>query len=135
VLYLLGLLFIGGVIWVALHALPLFLVGGLGWDDLRSVILHRAYQSFTFEGDVIPGVRPSLGARLVIRILSPEYEARRTLVTKALAATEKRVRPGSGMVRSLSRMSTRMTGYAAMSRAVEQARWFARPPLSAYFRP
>lgn len=128
-LYLLALIVIGALIWITLHALPLFLVGGLGWDDLRSVILHRAYSSFTFEGDVIPGVRPSLGARLVIRVLSPEYEARRALITKAMATTEQRSRPRSGRVRVLP-----MGQGSAMSRAVVQARWFSAPPLGGQFR-
>lgn len=127
-LYLLALLFIGGVIWFALHALPLFFIGGLDWDDLRSGILYHAYRSFTFEGDVIPGVRPSRLARLVIRTLSPEHEARRALVAKAMAATERR-RP-----RRILGMRARLGEALAMSRAVEQARWFTTRPLGAQFR-
>jgi hypothetical protein len=134
VLHLLALAFIGAVIWVTLHALPLFLVGGMGWDDLRSVLLHRAYRSFTFEGDVIPGVRPSLGTRLVILTLSREDDARRALVMKAMAASERRSKPLSGKVRPLLRMSTRMGQGAEMSRALEQARWFTAPPLGAQYR-
>ena len=71
---------------VALNLLPFILMGAFDWDDLRSLLLHYAYKSFTFEGDVIPGVRPSPGARLVIRALSPEYDRRRALVAKAMAA-------------------------------------------------
>jgi hypothetical protein len=134
VLYLLALIIIGGVVWFTLHALPLFLLGGLDWDDLRSVLLHHAYRSFTFEGDVIPGVRPSLGTRLVIRALSPEDEARRALVTKAMGATEQRRRPRSGRVRLLLRLSARLGQSSGMSRALVQARWFTAPPLGAQFR-
>lgn len=129
-LYLLALIVIGALIWITLHALPLFLIGGLDWDDLRSVILHRAYTSFTFEGDVIPGVRPSLGARFVIRALSPEHEARRALVAKAMATTEQRRRPRSETVRVLRRMGRG----SATSRAVVHARWFSAPPLGGQFR-
>lgn len=124
---------IGALIWIAILSLPLFLVGGLDWDDLRSLVLHYAYRSFTFEGDVIPGVRPSLGARFVIWAVSPEYEARRALVAKALAA-EERKRPRSGKVRLPLRMSTRTGQASAMSRALRQARWFVRPPLGVQFR-
>lgn len=132
-LYLLAVIVIGGAVWVLLHALPLLLVRGLDWDDLRSVLLHYAYRSFTFEGDVIPGVRPSPGTRLVIRTLSREDEARLALVAKAMAATERR-RPCSGAVRLLLRMSARVGHASAMSRALEQARWFTAPPLGAQFR-
>ena len=133
-LHLLALILIGAVIWVTLHALPLFLVGGMGWDDLRSVLLHRAYGSFTFEGDVIPGVRPSIGTRLVVLTLSREDDARRALVVKAMAASERRSRPLVGKVRLLLRVCTGSGQDAAMSRALVQARWFAAPPLGAQFR-
>jgi hypothetical protein len=123
VLYLLALIFIGGVVWVTLHVLPLIVLRGLDWDDVRSVLLHYAYRSFTFEGDVIPGVRPSLGTRLVILVLSRQDEARRELVAKALAATEQQRRAPSRMGRG-----------SAMSRALVEARWFAAPPLGAQLR-
>ena len=87
---LLGYILLGAVIWVGLHVVPLFLIGGLDWDDLRSILLHYAYKSFTLEGDVIPGVRPFVGTRLVIRILSPKDDARTALVVKAMAVTEPR---------------------------------------------
>lgn len=130
-LYLVAIIVIGALIWIILHALPLFLTGGLNWDDLVSVILHRAYTSFTFEGDVIPGVRPSLATRLLIRIFSPEAEARRELVAKAMAASEQQRRGKSGRVRVfLLRVGQR----SATSRALVQARWFTAPPLGAQFR-
>jgi hypothetical protein len=133
-LHLLALAFIGAVILVTLHALPLFLVGGMDWDDLRSVLLYHAYRSFTFEGDVIPGVRPSLGTRLLILTLSREDDARRALVMKAMASSVRRRRPLTGKVRLLLRMSTRTGQGAAMSHALERARWFTAPPLGAQFR-
>lgn len=130
-LYLVAIIVIGALIWIILHALPLFLIGGLDWDDLRSVILHRAYTSFTFEGDVIPGVRPSLAARLLIRIFSPEGQARRALVAKAMAASEQQRRPKSGTVRIIF---LRVGQRSATSRALVQARWFTAPPLGVQFR-
>ena len=133
-LHLLALVLIGAVIWVTLHALPLFLVGGLGWDDLRSVILHRAYRSFTFEGDIIPGVRPSLGTRLVVLAISREDDARRALVVRAMAASERRRIPLVGRIRGLLRVWTASGQGAAMSRSLVHARWFATPPLGAQFR-
>ena len=133
VLYLLALVFIGAVTWVTLHALPLFLVGGMGWDDLRSVLLHRAYRSFTFEGDVIPGVRPSLWTRLVIRTLSREDDARETLVMKAMTASRPRRRPLIVEVRVPRRRSSAAGQGCAMSRALVQARWFASPPWALRF--
>jgi hypothetical protein len=134
VLHLFALILIGAVIWVVLHALPLFLIGGLGWDDLRSVLLHRAYGSFTYEGDVIPGVRPSLATRLVVLALSPKDDARRAMVVKATAASEQRRKPTVGKVPVLLRMCTGMGQGAEMPRALVQARWFAAPPLGAQLR-
>jgi hypothetical protein len=122
------------VIWFVLHALPLFFIGGMDWDDLRSVLLHRAYGSFTFEGEVIPGVRPSLGTRLVVQTLSREDDARRALVLEAMAAPEQRSRPLIGKVRLLRRKCTTTGQGAEMSRALMQARWFAAPPLGAQLR-
>jgi hypothetical protein len=117
VLHLLVLVLIGGVIWISILSLPLFLVGGLRWDDMRSLLLHYAYKSFTYEGDVIPGVRPSFGTRLVIRILSREDDARKALVAKAIGiADERRRPPRSGTVR------------------LEQARWFSATVVGAGFR-
>jgi hypothetical protein len=134
VLHLLALILIGAVTWVVLHALPLSFIGGMDWDDLRSVLLHRAYGSFTFEGDVIPGVRPSLGTRLVVQTLSLEDDARRKLVIKAMAASEPRNRPLVGKLRLLLRICTTTGQGAEMSRAIVQARWFAAPPLGAQLR-
>jgi hypothetical protein len=134
VLHLLALIVIGALIWVSLLSLPLFLIGGLDWDDLRSLLLHYAYKSFTYEGDVIPGVRPGIGTRLVIRALSPEYDARRVLVTKAIAIAEQRQQPRSRRVHALLRVTTRMGQGSAISLAVEQARWFTTPVLGARFR-
>jgi hypothetical protein len=134
VLHLLALVLIGAVVWVALHALPLFLIGGMDRDDLRRVLLHRAYGSFTFEGDVIPGVRPSLATRLLVLALSPEDDARRALVTKAMVASERRSRPFVGAVRLLPRQCTDAGKGVEMSRRLSQARWFAAPPLGAHFR-
>ena len=133
-LHLLALIVIGALVWFVLHALPLFLIGGMDWDDLRSVLLHRAYGSFTFDGDVIPGVRPSVGTRLVVQMLSREDDARRALVIKAMAASERRSRPLVGKVRPLLRMCTATGQGAEMSRALVQARWFAAPPLGAQLR-
>ena len=133
-LHLLVLVFIGAVIWVVLHALPLFLIGGMGWDDFRSVLLHRAYGSFTYEGDVIPGVRPSLGTRFVVLVLTPEDDARRELITKALANSERRSIPLAGQVRSLLRVCAGSGQGADMSRALAHARRSAPPPLGAQVR-
>ena len=133
-LYLLALALVGAVIWVTLHALPLFLVGGMGWDDLRSVLLHRAYKSFTFEGDVIPGVQPSATTRFVIRTFSHEDDARQLLVIKAMTGSEPQRRPLSGTVHLLRRMSARTRQGAEMSSALRQARWFAAPPRGAQVR-
>jgi hypothetical protein len=134
VLHILALIVIGAVIWITILSLPLFLVGGMRGDDLRSLLLHYAYKSFTFEGDVIPGVRPFLGTRLVIRALSREDDARRALVTKAITIAEQRRRPRSGKARLQLRMSTRMGQGSAISLALQDARWFTCPVLGARFR-
>jgi hypothetical protein len=104
-LHLLALVFIGAAIWITILSIPLFLLGGMRWEDLRSLLVHYAYKSFTFEGDVIPGVRPSLGPRLVIRALSREDDARRALVTKAIAIADERRRPRSGKIRLSTRIA------------------------------
>jgi len=134
VLHILALVFIGALIWVSILSLPLFLVGGLRWDDLRSLLLHYAYKSFTFEGDVIPGVRPFLGTRLVIRTLSRKDDARRDLVTRAIAIAEERRPPRSRKVRLLLRVSARMGQSSAPSRALQHSRWFTAPVTGARFR-
>jgi hypothetical protein len=133
VLHLLALVFIGALIWITILSIPLFLVGGLRWNDLRSLLLHYAYKSFTYEGDVIPGVRPFWGTQLVIRALSHEDDARRALVTKAIAIADERRRPRSGKVRVWLR-SARTGEGSAMSLALRQARWFSAPVLGAQFR-
>ncbi|MGZ4314866.1 MAG: hypothetical protein ACXVRS_03415 [Gaiellaceae bacterium] len=58
----------------------MYLVAGWRWGDLRDVLLHDAYRSFTFEGDRIPGLAPGLAARLVIRWLSDAEDGRLVLV-------------------------------------------------------
>ena len=100
---------------------------------MRSLLLHYAYKSFTFEGDVIPGVRPFLGTRLVIRALSRENDARRALVAEAIVIAEQRRRPRGGKVRLRLRMTAADEG-SAMSLALDQARWFTAPVLGARFR-
>lgn len=132
-LHLLALIVIGALIWVSILSLPLILLGGLRWDDVRSLLLHYAYKSFTYEGDVIPGVRPFIGTRLVIRVLSPKDDARRALVATAIAIADERRRPRSE-VGLLFRISTRLGSASAKSLALEQARWFASPVLGARFR-
>jgi hypothetical protein len=134
VLHLLALIVLGALIWVTIFSLPLFLVGGLRWDDLRSLLLHYAYKSFTFEGDVIPGVRPFVGTRLVIRVLSREDDARRALVTKAITIAEQRRGPRNGKLRLLLRTGTRVGQASAMSVALREARWFTSPVLGARLR-
>ncbi len=80
------------------------------------------------------GVRPSLGRRLVIQAISPEDDARRALMTKAIAIAEQRRRPRSGKVRLRLRMSARMGQGSGMSLALQQTRWFTAPVLGARFR-
>src|SRR5437660_5813017 len=101
----------------------------MDWDDLRSVLLHRAYGSFTFEGEVIPGVRPSLGTRLVVQMLSPEDDARQALVKKAMATAKPRSRHLVRPLRMLLHICSSTGQGAEMSRALVRARWFAAPPL------
>ncbi len=55
-------------------------VGGFRWSDVRDVLLHDAYRSFTFEGERIPGAAPGPLARLIIRSLSDPDDARLRLV-------------------------------------------------------
>ena len=64
------------------------LLGGWDWDDMRSVLLHRAWNSFTYEGELIPGKRPGLVPQLVIKALSREDEARKSLVAVAMGAAD-----------------------------------------------
>ena len=85
---MLHLLGIYALIYVVFIFLLFILLGGWDWDDMRSVLLHRAWNSFTYEGDVIPGKRPGLVARLVIRVLSREGEARKALVAIAMGAAD-----------------------------------------------
>ena len=80
-LYLLGLVALGGV-FVLLLVLALMHVAGWRVSDARDVVLNRAYESFTHDGIVIPGVEPGRGARLVIRLLSDEDDARLRLLAR-----------------------------------------------------
>jgi hypothetical protein len=79
VLHLLVLVALGGVFVLAL-VLALMHVAGWRVSDARDIVLNRAYESFTHDGIVIPGVEPGRGARLVIRLLSDEDDARRRLL-------------------------------------------------------
>lgn len=133
-LHLLAVLGIFVLIGVLFMSLPLILIGGLNWDDLRSVLLHHAYLSFTFEGDVMPGVRPGPGTWLVIRALSREDDARRALLTEAMATVEQRRRPRGGEVRLRLRVSTLVRQGSAMSLALERARGRNCPTLEARLR-
>ena len=78
-LHLLVLVALGGVFVLAL-VLALMHVAGWRVSDGRDIVLNRAYESFTHDGIVIPGVEPGRGARLVIRLLSDEDDARRRLL-------------------------------------------------------
>lgn len=64
---LIGFAFLFGVMYV---------VAGWRWSDLRDILLHDAYRSFTSEGERIPGLAPGLGARVVIRWLSEPGDRR-----------------------------------------------------------
>jgi hypothetical protein len=79
VLHLLGLVALGGL-FVLFLVLALMHVAGWRIGDARDVVLNRAFESFTHEGIVIPGVVPGRGARLVIRLLAGEDDARRRLL-------------------------------------------------------
>ncbi len=92
-LWLLGFVVLFALAMVAIYLLPAFVFRVLDWDDIRGSLLHRAYGSFVYDGVVIPGVRPSRGARLVIWALSRKDEGRRALVDKALAATDPAAEP------------------------------------------
>jgi hypothetical protein len=85
VLYLLGLVAAGGLFVLAL-VLALMHVAGWRVSDARDVLLNRAYESFTHDGIVIPGLEAGRGARLVIRLLSDEEDARRQLLASQPAA-------------------------------------------------
>jgi hypothetical protein len=130
---LLGYILLGAVIWVGLHVVPLFLIGGLDWDDLRSILLHYAYKSFTLEGDVIPGVRPFVGTRLVIRILSPKDDARTALVVKAMAVTEPRA-PAFGVLARVWAGLFRAPVFAPPAPALARSPRFATPVVGAQIR-
>lgn len=85
---MLHLLGIYALIYVAFIFVLFMLLGGWDWDDMRSVLLHRAWNSFTYEGELIPGKRPGVVARLVIKALSREDEARKGLVAVAMGAAD-----------------------------------------------
>src|SRR3954454_7219478 len=55
-------------------------VAGLRWSDIRGVLLHDAYRSFTYEGERLPGAAPGIVARFVIRTLSEPDDGRLQLV-------------------------------------------------------
>jgi hypothetical protein len=79
-----GLSFIFGVMYV---------VAGWRWSDLRDVLLHDAYRSFTFEGDRIPGLGPGIAARLTIRWLSDPDDRRLLLAPEVRIASRHRTVP------------------------------------------
>ena len=76
------------LVWAVAILAFLAIIAGLGWHELRSGLVHYAYKSFTHDGIVIQGAQPHLGARLVIRVLSPKDDERRQLVVDALPPTE-----------------------------------------------
>jgi hypothetical protein len=87
-LHLLALPVIYALIWAAFVVFLFILLGGWDLDDMRSVLLHRAWNSFTHEGELIPGKRPSPVNRLVIRALSREDDAKKALVAVAMGAVD-----------------------------------------------
>ena len=85
-IHLLALLVSFALIGLGLMIGVMVLVGGLRWDDVRDLLLHDAYRSFTFEGDRIPGLRPGFWARLTIRALSDPDDGRLLLVPELQAS-------------------------------------------------
>jgi hypothetical protein len=82
-LHLLLLAWIGGFYILAMVVVMMVTVGGWRVSELRQLVLNDAYRSFTFDGDLIAGARPSLFARATIRLLSNRDDPR--LETLALA--------------------------------------------------
>ena len=79
-----GLLFIFGV---------MYLIAGWRLSDLRDVLLHDAYRSFTFEGDRIPGLGPGIAARLTIQWLSDRDDRRLLLAPEVRIGSRHRTVP------------------------------------------
>lgn len=65
---------------VALVFGVLYVVTGWRLGDLRDVVLHDAYYTFTFEGQLIPGAKPGFFARTAIRLLSDDDDGRLDMV-------------------------------------------------------
>jgi hypothetical protein len=80
VAHLTQILFVDVVIGFAFLFGVMVIVGGLRWDDIRDVVLHDAYKSFTFEGDRIPGLAPGPLARTLIRLFSDPDDRRLRLL-------------------------------------------------------
>jgi hypothetical protein len=72
------------VLMAAMYLVPWIIMAGIGADEVRNRLLCEWYRTFTYEGDVIPGVRPSRMTRLLIRAFSHEDDQRQELVVRAM---------------------------------------------------
>ena|SRR5690349_9264612 len=90
VLLLIGL---DAVIGLSLIFGVMYFVAGWRLSELRDVLLHDAYRSFTFEGDRIPGLGPGFAARLTIRWLSDPDDRRLLLAPEVRTAPRYRTVP------------------------------------------
>jgi hypothetical protein len=66
----LGLIVLDGLIVVVLIVALMRVMANWRLSELRDALLNRAYDSWTFQGEPLPGAKPSLVARVIIRLLS-----------------------------------------------------------------
>jgi hypothetical protein len=66
----LALIALDGLVVVLLIMMLMRVLARWGWNELRDGLLSRAYESWSYQGEAIPGAKAGLIARVVIRLLS-----------------------------------------------------------------
>ena len=104
------------LIGLALMFGVMVLAGGLRWNDVRELLLHDAYRSFTFDGERIAGLRPGVWARLTIRCLSEPDDGRLVLAPEVRVREPRRLPAFDRFARGIDRELATLAIFRSRSR-------------------
>jgi hypothetical protein len=72
----LGLIALDGLVVVLMIVLIMRFMGNWRLGEVRDAIVNRANETWTYQGEAIPGAKPGLIARLVVRLLGRDGTSR-----------------------------------------------------------